>query len=91
VPTDELLGLERPWVKLLPLPFEAPAIPPVTAPAAHTKVLPVEAVSGRVNEPHVDTVVAEVTTGVGFTVTVISVGDAARHDPFALGDVGRTE
>lgn len=51
----------------------------------------VDEVSSKLTAPHVDTVVVDVITGVGFTVTLINVGAADRQDPMVLGEVGRTE
>ena len=80
---------------MFPLPSEAPEMVPVVAPAVHTNVFPVvpavEEVSGKLTAPQVVTVFVEVITGVGFTVTVTSVGAAERQEPMLLGEVARTE
>ena len=75
---------------MLPPAALAPRMPPEIVPSVHAKLLAVEAVRGKLNDPHVVAEVVEVSTGVGFTVTVINVG-VAPQDPSLLGEVGRTE
>ena len=74
VPAVELLGLVSVCAIVAPLPPLAPVMPPVIVPTVHVKVLAALAV----NEMLVDValqivaVLGVVTTGVGFTVTVIA-------------------
>ena len=78
---------------MLPEPLLLSSTVPGSA-TVHAKVLPVvppvEAASGRLTEPQVVTVSVDVIVGVGYTVTVIVVGDAARQPPMLAGEVGCT-
>ena len=72
VPGTELLLLVSVWLMVDPLPDEAP-VTPVTVPIVQLKVLAAEAdkaIFGLV-PLQVTAVLLVVTTGVGFTVTVI--------------------
>ena len=73
VPAVELLGFVSTWVIVAPDPPAAPVILPVTVPMVHTKVLgAVEVNKMFVPEPlQMAAVLAVVTAGFGFTVTVI--------------------
>jgi hypothetical protein len=73
VPAVLLLGLLSVWLIVLPEPALAPVILPVIVPTVQVKVLGALAVSKMFGPVplHVAAVDAFVTTGVGFTVTVI--------------------
>jgi hypothetical protein len=73
LPEVLLLGLVKIWLIVNPLPALAPVILPVMVPIVHAKVLVVLAVSAILGlvPLHVAAVDRVVTTGVGFTVTVI--------------------
>jgi hypothetical protein len=75
---------------VVPEPADAPVIPPVMVPTVHVNVLAVLAVSGRfVFVPlQTDAELGVVTTGVGFTVTVILVA-APTHEPTVAVGVTR--
>ena len=75
---------------LLPAPSLSPETVPDTAAAVQLKLLPVLAVSARVNAPQELNELVDVTVGVGITFTVIRAA-AARHIPSAAEDCGRTE
>ena len=74
VPAVVLLGLFNVCAIVDPLPGVAPVMPPVIFPMVHANVLVALAVNGMlVAVPlHIVADVAVVTTGVGFTVTVIA-------------------
>ena len=76
VPAAELLGLFRVCAIVAPVPAVAPVIPPVTVPTVQLNVLAVLAVRAIfVAVPlQMAAVLAVVTTGVGFRVTVIVYG-----------------
>lgn len=61
------------WLMVLPDPAVAPVMPPVTVPMVQVKVLGVVAVSAMLvlTLLHAEAVLAVVTAGVGFTVTVM--------------------
>lgn len=72
---------------LVPEPALAPVIPPVTVPMVHVNVLGTLAVN-EIFGPvplQVDAVFAVVTTGVGFTVTVIVYGDPGQEPATEVG------
>ena len=73
VPVALLLGLESVCAIVLPEPAVAPVIPPVTVPIVQLKVLGAVEVSAILVAELLQIVVAAavVTTGLGFTVTVI--------------------
>jgi hypothetical protein len=73
VPAVLLLGLVNAWLMVLPDELLAPVMPPVIVPMVHANVLDAVAVSEIFGPKplHVDAVLAVVTEGVGFTVTVI--------------------
>jgi hypothetical protein len=73
VPAVALLGLVSVCAIVVPLPAEAPVIAPVIVPTVQVKVLGVEAVNAILVAVALQTVAvfAVVTTGLGFTVTVI--------------------
>lgn len=73
VPAVLVLGLVRTWLIVFPEPALAPVIPPEIVPTVHVNVLATLAVSGMlVAEPlQDDAVLGVVTTGFGFTVTVM--------------------
>jgi hypothetical protein len=87
LPAVVLLGLLSTWLMDVPDPAEAPVIPPVIAPTVHVKLLAVDEVRLiPVFEPlHVVLTEGLVTTGLGFTVTVIVNGAPAQ---FPVTDVG---
>jgi hypothetical protein len=89
VPAAELLGLVSTWLIVVPELALAPVIPPVMAPIVHANVLGVLAVNVIFGDVplQVLAVAAFVTTGLGFTVTVI-VKAAPAHEPVV--DVGVT-
>lgn len=68
-----MLGLFSVCAIVAPLPAAAPVMPPVTVPTVHVNVLGAVAVKAIfVAVPlQIDAVFAVVTTGVGFTVTVM--------------------
>jgi hypothetical protein len=68
---------------VLPLPADAPVIPPVIVPIVHAKLLAAVAVSAMLVPVllQIDFVAAFVTTGTGFTVMVIVVVLVPGHDP----------
>jgi hypothetical protein len=73
VPAVELLGLERVWLIVDPLPALAPVMPPVTAPIVQAKVpgtLDVSIILGPL-PLQAAAVIALVTTGAGLAVIVI--------------------
>ena len=76
VPTALLLGLVSVCAMFAPVPDVAPVTLPVIAPIVQLKVLDVVAVSAIFVVPplQIVAVFAVVTTGVGFTVTVIVYG-----------------
>jgi hypothetical protein len=89
VPAVELLGFVSVWLIMPPDPAVAPVMPPVIFPIVHANVdgtLDVREIFGLV-PLHTASVAALVTTGVGFTVTVIVNG--APGQPPAT-DVGVT-
>jgi hypothetical protein len=73
VPEIELLGSVSVWLMVEPLPDEAPVIPWVIVPIVHVNELGVLAVRLMLGPVplQVLAVVAVVTAGVGFTVTVM--------------------
>jgi hypothetical protein len=73
VPAVALLGLFNVCAIVLPLPALAPVIPPVIVPIVQEKVLGALAVNAMFVAVllQIAAVFAVVTTGVGFTVTVI--------------------
>jgi hypothetical protein len=89
VPAFALLGLLSVWLMVLPEPALAPVIPPVIVPTVHVNEL--GALAARVIlgfvPLHADTNAGLVTTGLGFTVTVI-VNGAPTQPPVV--DVGVT-
>jgi hypothetical protein len=89
VPAAELLGLVSTWLMVLPEPALAPVIPPVMVPIVQENVLDVLAVNAIFGDVplHILAVAAFVTTGFGYTVTVI-VNAAPAHNPVV--DVGVT-
>jgi hypothetical protein len=76
LPAVELLGLTSVWLSVVPDPALAPVIPPVLVPIVHEKLLGVEEVSTVFGAVllHISAVALFVTTGLGFTVTVIVNG-----------------
>ena len=68
-----MLGLFSVCAMVLPDPFDAPVMPPVMAPTVHVNVLTALAVKAMFVAValQIVAVLAVVTTGVGFTVTVI--------------------
>jgi hypothetical protein len=90
VPAVELLGLLNTCEIVDPLPFAAPVIPPVIVPTVQLKLLGAVAVRVMLVDValQIALVLAVVTTGVGFTVTVIVYGDP-EHPGVAV-DVGVT-
>jgi hypothetical protein len=91
VPAVALLGLDKVWAMVLPLPALAPVILPVIVPIVQSNVLGAVAFKGIFVAVllHIATVAGTpVTTGVGFTVTVIVYGALAGHVPPV--DVGVT-
>ena len=89
-PAVALEGLVSTWLIVAPDPAEAPVIPPLIAPIVHEKLagtLEVSVMFGLV--PLQTVAVAEfVTTGLGFTVTVIVNGAGGVQLP--VTDVGVT-
>lgn len=73
VPAVVLLGLDSVCAIVAPDPGVAPVMPPVTVPTVHVNVLAVVAVNAILVVPllQIAAVLAVVTTGVGFTVTVM--------------------
>jgi hypothetical protein len=73
VPAVVVLEFVNTWLIVDPEPALAPVIGPVTVPIVHANVLAVVAVKAMfVEDPvHIVFVDAVVTTGAGFTVTVI--------------------
>jgi hypothetical protein len=72
----ELLGFVRVWLIVAPEPLLMPVIPPILAPIVHAKLdaaLAVKEMPGPV-PLQVDALAEVVTTGAGFTVTVIVIG-----------------
>jgi hypothetical protein len=68
-----LLGFVRVWLIVLPLPAEAPVMPPLIVPIVHANelaALAVSAIAGLV-PLQIDVAAALVTAGVGLTVMVI--------------------
>jgi hypothetical protein len=88
-PGVELPGLFNTWFISEPPPALAPVIPPVIAPMVHEKLLVVLAVKLIFGLVPVQIAVAAglVTTGVGFTVTVIVYGAPTQ---LPVVDVGVT-
>jgi len=82
-----LLGLVNVWLIVEPEPFDDPVIPPVIVPMVPLKVLDALAVSDIFGPVplQVDAVVAVVTLGNGFTVTVIVVGEPAQEPTVEVG------
>jgi hypothetical protein len=80
LPTAPPLGLTSVWLIVVPVPGEAPVIPPVIAPIVHANEDGVPDVSAMFGLVLLQiAVVAElVTAGVGFTVTVIVNGAPAQ-------------
>jgi hypothetical protein len=82
-PAVALLGLVSVWFSIVPDPALAPVIPPVMVPIVHAKVEGVLEVSVRFGLVllQIESVAPLVTTGVGFTVTVIVKGVAGAQLP----------
>lgn len=82
VPAVALLGLVNVWLMVLPEAALAPVIPPVTIPMVQAKLLGALAVKEILGPVplHVLAVDALVTSGIGFTVTVM-VYDEPTHEP----------
>ena len=72
VPEEAALGLVSTWLMTLPVPAEAPVIPPVIVPMVQVNVLGTLAVSGIFGLPPLQILVAGgvVICGLGFTNTV---------------------
>ena len=87
VPAVELLGLLNVWLIVEPDPADAPVIPPVIVPIVQLKVLAALAVSDILGlvPLQIDAVLAVVTLGIGFTVTVIVVGEPAQEPTVDVG------
>lgn len=90
VPAAVLPGLFNVWAIVAPLPAVAPVMPPVMVPTVQVKLLEAVAVKAIFVVPplQIAAVFAVVTTGLGFTVTVIAYG-APGHAGVAV-DVGVT-
>jgi hypothetical protein len=88
-PAVVLLGLVNVWLIVLPDPADAPEMLPLIEPIVHVNELGALAVSVRfvLVLLHIDTLAGFVTSGLGFTVTVI-VNGAPVHVPVV--DVGVT-
>jgi hypothetical protein len=89
-PAVELLGLVSVWFNMLPDPALAPVILPVMVPIVQANVDGVLEVSVRFGLVllQMESVAPFVTTGVGFTVTVMVNGEAGVQ--FPVEDVGVT-
>jgi hypothetical protein len=81
-PDVALPGLVSTWFSVVPVPAEAPVIPPLIFPIVHAKVAGALEVSAMLGLVALQMVAAGalVTAGVGFTVTVI-VNGAPGHPP----------
>jgi hypothetical protein len=90
VPAVAALGFVRIWAIVDPEPVAAPVMPPVIVPNVQVKVLGAVAVRVMLVDValQIALVLAVVTTGVGFTVTVIVYGDPGQ--PGVAVDVGVT-
>jgi hypothetical protein len=87
LPAVELLGLYKVWLIVLPDPAVAPVMPPLMLPIVHAKAdgaLDVSAMFGLV-PLHIATAAGFVTTGVGFTVTVIVNGAPGQPPAIEVG------
>ena len=80
VPAVVLLGLPSTWLMVVPVPADAPVIPPVIVPIVQLKLLDAVEVSVIfVLLPlQISFVSGLVTAGVGLTVTVIVSGDPVQ-------------
>ena len=88
LPAVLLLGLINVCIILLPLPAASPVIPPATGPNVQLKLLGVDAVKAKavlLVVQIVSVVIALVTTGVGFTVTVKLVALPTQLPPVDVG------
>jgi hypothetical protein len=90
LPAVELLGLLSVWLSIVPVPALAPVMLPVMVPIVHANVDGVLDVSVRLGLVllQIDSVAPFVTTGVGFTVTMMVNGEAGEQLP--LTEVGVT-
>jgi hypothetical protein len=81
-PAETLLGLVSVWLIVVPVPPEAPVMPPVFVPSVQLKLLAAVAVSEILGfvPLQVLAVAAVVTTGMGLTVTVSVNGVPAQPD-----------
>lgn len=87
LPDVVLLGLVNVWLILAPELADAPVIAPVLVPNVHAKLdaaVAVSAIFGLV-PLQVLAVVAVVTLGIGFTVTVIVVGEPTQEPNTEVG------
>jgi len=87
LPALELLGLVKVWLMVEPELAEAPVIAPVLVPSVQAKLEAAEAVKAMAGlvPLQVLAVVEVVTTGVGFTVTVIFVAEPTQEPTVEVG------
>jgi hypothetical protein len=87
LPGFALLGLVNVWLIVVPDPALAPVIPPLIVPIVHAKLLGALAVSAMFGlvALQVAAVAGFVTTGVGFTVTVMVYGVPAQPPTVLVG------
>jgi hypothetical protein len=87
VPEEVLPGFVSVWLMVLPDPAEAPVIPPEIEPIVHVNVLGVLAVSAKPGLVPLQVLAVDgvVTTGLGFTVTVIVNGEPAQFPVLEVG------
>jgi len=87
LPAVELLGLVKVWLIVEPEPADAPVIAPILVPNVHAKVLAVLDVRLMFGPVplQIAAVVAVVTDGVGFTVTVILVAEPTQEPIVEVG------
>jgi hypothetical protein len=87
VPAVVLLGFVKTWFIVAPEPALAPVMPPVIVPMVHVNVLGTVAVKLMLGPVplHIVAVLAVVTTGAGFTVTVIVKGTPGHEPVVAVG------
>lgn len=88
-PAVELLGLVSVWFSVVPDPALAPVMLPDTVPMVHVNVLGTLAVSGILGlvPVQIEAVAALVTTGLGFTVTVIVYGAPGQLPVVEVGTI----
>lgn len=86
-PADELLGFVNTWLIVVPDPIVAPVMPPELVPSVQEKLLGIVAANAMFGLVPLQIVAVDdvVTTGAGFTVTVIVSGIPGHVPVVAVG------